>query len=109
MTIRKLKEMIADLPDDMRVYADDGLGSLKENSEFVCICILESSRDNMAVFQTANDIDVVEETEAMLDYFSDIELDEQDAWIEINERGYKPEDFADPDWAREQMENYGLI
>ena len=107
MTIRKLKEMIADLPDDMRVYADDGLRSLKENSEFVCISV--SNRDNMAVFQTANDFDVVEKTEAMLDYFSDIELDEQDAWIEIYERGYKPEDFADPNWAREQMINYGLI
>ena len=107
MTIKKLKEMIANLPDDMRVYADDGIRSLKENSEFVCIS--HSKDHNMAVFHTANDIDVVEETEAMLKYFYDSDVEEPDAWIEIAERGYKPEDFADPDWAREQMKNYGLI
>lgn len=107
MTIKKLKEMIANLPDDMRVYADDGIRSRKENSEFICIS--PSKDDNMAVFHTANDIDVVEETEAMLKYFFENNIEEQDAWIEIAERGYKPEDFADPDWAREQMENYGLI
>lgn len=107
MTIKKLKELIENLPDDMRVYADDGIRSRKENSEFICIS--PSKDDNMAVFHTANDIDVVEETEAMLEYFFENNIEEQDAWIEIAERGYKPEDFADPDWAREQMENYGLI
>ena len=107
MTIRKLKEMISNLPDDMRVYADDGLRSRKENSEFVCIA--SSSYDNMAVFQTANDIDAEEETNAALACFSENDWDECDAWIELSERGYKPEDFHDPDWAREQMENYGLI
>lgn len=107
MTIKKLKEIIENLPDDMRVYADDGIRSRKENSEFICIS--PSKDDNMAVFHTANDIDVVEETEAMLEYFFENNIEEQDAWIEIAERGYKPEDFADPDWAREQMENYGLI
>ena len=107
MTIKKLKELIENLRDDMRVYADDGIRSRKENSEFICIS--PSKDDNMAVFHTANDIDVVEETEAMLKYFFENNIEEQDAWIEIAERGYKPEDFADPDWAREQMENYGLI
>ena len=107
MTIKKLKEMIANLPDDMRVYTDDGIRSWKENSEFICIS--PSKDDNMAVFHTANDIDVVEETEAMLRYFLENEVEEQDAWIEIAERGYKPENFEDPDWAKEQMKNYGLI
>lgn len=107
MTIKKLREMIADLPDDMRVYADDGLRSRKENSEFVCIAA--SSQDNMAVFQTANDIDVEEETADALEYFEEYGWEEQDAWSELVERGYKPDDFADSDWAREQMENYGLI
>ena len=107
MTIKKLKEIIANLPDDMRVYADDGIRSWKENSEFVCISA--GTDDKMAVLHTANDIDVVEETEAMLAYFLENDIEEQDAWIEIAERGYKPEDFAEPDWAREQMEHYGLI
>lgn len=99
--------MIQGLPDDMRVYADDGLRSRKENSEFICIS--ESSQDNMAVFQTAKDIDVVEETTEMLKWFSDNNWEEVDAWIEISERGYKPEDFEDPDWAKTRLENYGLL
>ena len=107
MTIKKLKEMIADLPDNMRVYADDGVRSFKENSEFVCIA--SSTTDNMAVFQTAKDIDVIEETNAMLKYFFENDWDEVDAWIEFRNRGYKPEDFADPEYAKAQMENYGLI
>ena len=64
MTIRKLKEMIADLPDDMRVYADDGTDFFKGNSEFLCISASEEF--SMAVFQTRNDFEPVEETEAML-------------------------------------------
>ena len=108
MTIRKLKEMIADLPDDMRVYADDGTDFFKGNSEFLCISV--SEKFSMAVFQTRNDFEPEEETEAMLQYFSEHdEWDEVDAWMEFYDHGYKPEDFADPDWAREQMENYGLI
>lgn len=106
MTIKKLKEMIANLPDDMRVYADDGVELFIDNTEYVCI--LSNSTYNMAVLQTANDIDAVEETTEMLKWFADNNWEEQDAWIEIAERGYKPEDFADPDWARQQMENYGL-
>ena len=107
MTIRKLKEMIADLPDDMRVYADDGTDFFKGNSEF--LCIVASEEFPMAVLQTRNDFEPVEETEAMLQCFSDGEWNEVDAWLEFYNRGYKPEDFADPNWAREQMENYGLI
>ena len=108
MTIRKLKEMIADLPDDMRVYADDGTDFFKGNSEFLCIAA--SKEFSMAVFQTRNDFEPIEETEAMLQYFSEHdEWNEVDAWLEFYERGYKPEDFADSDWARENMENYELI
>ena len=108
MTIRKLKEMIADLPDDMRVYADDGTDFFKGNSEFLCIAASEEF--SMAVFQTRNDFEPIEETEAMLQYFSEHdEWNEVDAWLEFYDRGYKPEDFADSDWARENMENYGLM
>ena len=107
MTIKKLKEMIQELPDNMRVVADDGTRLFEGNSEFVCIS--SATKNNMAVLQTTKDIDVIEETTEMLNWFSENDWEEQDAWIEINERGYKPEDFADPDWAREQFIHYGLI
>ena len=108
MTIKKLKEMIANLPDDMRVYADDAILLGHEPSEFCCIFI--SSREpRKALLQTTKDFDTVEETEAFLTYAMENDWNEQDAWMELSERGFKPEDFADPDYARAQFENYGLI
>ena len=36
MTIKRLKEIIENLPDDMRIYADDGArGMFTNNNEFV--------------------------------------------------------------------------
>lgn len=108
MTIRKLKEMIADLPDDMRVYADDGTDFFKGNSEFLCISV--SEKFSMAVLQTRNDFEPEEETEAMLQYFSEHdEWNEVDAWLEFYDRGYKPEDFADSELAEKNMKYYGLM
>lgn len=107
MTIKKLKEMIADLPDNMRIYADDGIGFFKGNSEFLCIAACDEV--GMAVFQTANEIETEEETTAILNWFEGSDWEEQDAWIEMHELGYKPEDFADPEYARKQMEHYGLL
>lgn len=106
MTIRKLKEMIADLPDDMRVFADDGRDFFRDNSEFVCISA--SDQENMAVFQTKNDIDVEEELKAMADAAIDEGWSDDDFYREAMERGYKPEDFHDPEHVQEQLKHYGL-
>ena len=52
MTIKRLKEIIENLPDDMRIYADDGdFGMFSNNSEFVLLVPYQ----NMAVLQTKND------------------------------------------------------
>lgn len=107
MTIKKLKEMIANFPDDMRVYADNGSSLFEENSEFVCICY--DNESGKAVLQIKDDLDVYEELTEALEYFSDNDWDECNAWTELSERGYNPEDFPDPEYARSQMENYGLI
>ena len=45
----------------------------------------------------------------MCEIASEFEWEEVDFWCEVAERGYTPKDFFDPDWAREQMENYGMI
>ena len=110
MTIRMLKELIKDLPDDMRVYADDGsYGMFSDNNEF----LTTPHHNNMLVLQTRNDFDVADELAAWLDHVAnECDTSEQDFWIEFYERGYVPEDFGIPDkisWARKQMENYGLI
>lgn len=108
MTIKKLKEMIANLPDDMRVYADDAVALGHDPSEFCCLFV-SSMKPRKAILQTAKDFDAVEEAEAILTYAMENDWDEQDAWMKLSERGFKPEDFANPDYAREMYENYGLI
>ena len=114
MTIRMLKELIKDLPDDMRVYKDDGdVGMFSNNNEF----LTAPHHGNMLVLQTRNDFDVADELDAWLDYEASQfytggeTMNEQDFWAEFCERGYIPEDFGIPEriaWAKEQLKNYGL-
>lgn len=118
MTIKHLKEIIADLPDDMRVYADNGFTILK-GEEFLCGFGITNGRNSKDpdyeerfVLQTKRDFNVVEELEAMCEYVMENDIDEQDFWTVFVERGFKPEDFADAEreaWAKEQLENYGLL
>lgn len=109
MTIKRLKEMIADLPDDMRIYADDSSYSLFGNdaSEFCCIAA-SPQFPKMCILQSKSDIDVGEELYGMAEYAEEENWEEQDFFIEAYERGFKPEDFDDPEWAEKQYENYGL-
>ena len=113
MTIKKLKEIIKDLPDDMRVYADDGINSIfDDNSEFVDLFTIKNN-EKVAILQTKKDFDVAAELEAQLNYAADIEneVDEQDFWTDFSEWGYSVSDFANNDqreYARTQLENYGL-
>lgn len=110
MTIKMLKDVIKNLPDDMRIYADDGERMFVGNSEF--LTAPRNKEKNMLVLQTRDDFDVAEELNAWLQYAEKHNVDEQDFWMEFYEHGYAPEDFGTPDkiaWAKEQMKNYGLI
>ena len=111
MTIKYLKELIKNLPDDMRVCADDGdHGMFEGNSEFLTL-VYTPKRDK-CVLQTKNDFDLENELEAMLEFASENDIDEQDFWTTFSETGYKYTDFEDEEeqnWAKEQLENYGLI
>lgn len=117
MTIRRLKELIKDLPDDMRVYADDGNGLFSNNSEFVCLVYTLRSlyfpNDPMkCVLQTKNDIDVNEEVTSWCKYASENDMDELDFWIDFHEAGFNPDDFDDPiqrEVAKKYMSEHGLI
>lgn len=105
MTIRKLKEIIKNLPDDMRVYADNGSkGMFTDNTEFVCAPYYK----DMLVLQTSEDFDVAEELRARCEYASENEIDEQDFWDDIDECGYKPEDFPSDmlEWATVNYNHY---
>ena len=112
MTIRKLKEIIADYPDDMRIYADDGsMGMFSDNSEFLVICSIVGN-DKMCVFQRRDDFETDIELEAWCKWASENNIAEQDFWIEFTERGYVPADFYNEEkeaWAYENLKNYGLI
>lgn len=109
MTVRRLKEMIADLPDDARIFADDGSRLFEGNSEFVSLCHCKQY-PNRIVLQTKNDFDVQTELEARLEHYAEEEWDEYDAFLDLAEDGYTLDDFTyDPDryeWAMEFSETH---
>lgn len=113
MTIGKLKNMIANLPNDARIYLDDGYSFFEGNSEVVIVCHGAGQYENKVVLQTKNDFDVANELEERLKYYSDNDWDELDAMMDMLEDGYTIEDFKYDDdrymWAREFAENHGLI
>ena len=57
MTIKELKEAIKDLPDSMRVYADDGVfGTFDRNTPITNV--LWSDAENKCVFQTEGEFEL---------------------------------------------------
>ena len=109
MTIRRLKEIIADMPDDLRICLDDG-----DLSEVVCVVsyVPPTPYDGKCILKTKNDFDVADELEARLEYAWENSVDEETFYWDFIEDGYVPEDFGDEDLAkhtREYCEEHGLI
>ena len=101
MTIKRLKEIIENLPDDMRIYADDGdYGMFNNNSEFV----LAVPYDNMCVLQTKNDFDVNDEVTSHYNAAKKNGLDENTFWNEFYELGYDYDDFDDFEMREKALE-----
>lgn len=116
MTIRKLKELITNLPGDMRVYADDGsVGMFSDNSEFVTVVLTAHGANGMCVLQTKRDFDVNEEVTSMRDHLVKKDTDDiykEDFWHLFSELGYSYDDFknpADREDAKKNLIKYGLI
>lgn len=112
MTIRKLKELIKDLPDDMRICADDGsMGMFSDNNEYLTL-VTKKGNTEMCVLQTRDDFETAEELDAWCEWASENNVDEQDFWIEFAERGYVPADFYDEEkeaWADKNLRHYGIV
>lgn len=113
MTVRRLKEMLANLPDDARIYADDGTnGSFEGNSEFVEMCY-SSQFPKVVIFQTKDDFDYVEELEAKLTHYLEEDWEECDAITDLSEHGYVPEDFkyddAQYEWALVRASEFAWV
>ena len=97
MTIRKLRELIRDLPDDMRIYADDGShGMFSDNNEYLTL-LTQKGNSEMCILQTRNDFETPEELNAWYNWVIIGDRNELDFWTEFIERGYEPEDFGDED------------
>lgn len=108
MTVRMLKEMLENVPDDARIYADDGDGGMFEgNSEFVELCYCEQF-PHMIVLQTKRDFDYVDELEAKLEYYSEENWNKTDMVMELFEHGYVAEDFDYDDDRFEWASKAGL-
>ena len=112
MTIKKLKELIKDYPDDMRIYADDASeGTFTNNSEFLIIYSIVGN-DKMCVLQTRNDFETDIELDAWCEAAFKNNVDEQDFWTEFYEMGYVPADFYNAEkevWAYKNLRHYGII
>ena len=97
MTIRELKKIIKDYPDDARIYLDDGEGLFEGNSEVVCVFRGVVVYPKKVILQIKDNIDVGAEIEGTLDYYREEGYDELDAFLELGERGYTLEDFRETD------------
>lgn len=101
MTIKRLKKIIENLPDDMRIYADDGkFGTFSNNSEFVLLIPYQ----NMAVLQKKSDFDVNNEVTSHYNAAKRNGLDANTFWNEFYELGYDYDDFADPKMKEEAFD-----
>ena len=107
MTVRMLKKMLEDVPDDARIYADDGCGMFEGNSEFVELCDCEQF-PHMIVLQTKHDIDCVDALEATLEYYSKENWNKMDMVKDLSEHGYVAEDFEYDDDRFEWASKAGL-
>ena len=108
MTIRKLKEIIKDLPDDMRIYRDYTGLSVCDDDEFISLVTYKNNND-VCILQTRDDIDVNSELEARCDRAVEEFESDLDFWMDVVDIGFKPSDFEDSEHAEENMKNYGLI
>lgn len=106
MTIGYLKKMIAGLPDDMRIYADDGLNDMFDNnSEFVAIELVSDNKDNnMCILQIKNDFEINNEIIAWYEQVKAGIIDEDTFWNDFYETGYDYNDFKDPEMQRKALE-----
>lgn len=107
MTVRMLKKMLENVPDDARIYADDGAGMFEGNSEFVELCHCKQF-PHMIVLQTKHDFDYVYEIEAKLEHYSEENWSETDMVMELSEHGYNAEDFKYDDDRFEWASKAGL-
>lgn len=112
MTIGKLKELIKNIPDNKRLYLDDGM-SLFEGNEVVALFEGANGYDDRVVIQSKLDFDIGEEIEAMLERYAEDDWDETDALMDMMEIGYSLEDFKYNnnryEWAKRIAEEHGLI
>lgn len=100
MTIKGLKKIIENLPDDMRIYADDGkTGMFTNNSEFV----LADFHGDMCVLQTKNDFDANNEITSWYNIAKNNGVDTNAFWKEFYELGYDYDDFIDPKMQEEAL------
>lgn len=110
MTIKKLKELIQYMPDDARIYLDDGTSFFEGNSEVICLTRGDYGYKNKVILQTKNDIDVGEELDARLDFYRESDWEEYDAFLDLGEFGYTLDDFRYDDdvygWAKNYSKDH---
>lgn len=93
MTIGKLKQIIENMPDDARIYLDDGTSFFENNSEVLILAQGINENSKKIILQTRDDFDVSYELEARIKYKYKEGWDEYDMFLDLGEDGFTLDDF----------------
>lgn len=86
----KVKELIKQLEQydpEARVYSDCWMGKGKDE----ILCSIAYADNGDVILENAQQFDMKEEIDAMLDYYNDNYYDEVDAYQEMYDKGYTPD------------------
>lgn len=86
----KVKELIKQLEQydpEARVYSDCWMGEGKDE----ILCSIAYADNGDVILEHADQFDIEEEIDTMLDYYNDNYYDEVDAYQEMCDKGYTPD------------------
>jgi len=107
MTVRKLKELLADIPDDERVYLDNGNGCF-EGDEVVDATFISNARgtEHRVLIRTRHDLDIATWLDGVMVYFDEEGWDDVDAFNDLGEYGFTLDDFDYDPVVYEQVKEF---
>ena len=111
VTLKKFKEQIKDMPDDM-ILTVETPRMLGNNGNLVMYTAYDRDKKYLAINCKA-DMDIGTELEARFEYAAKNQLDELDFYMELLDDGYTLKDFAYDEerykYAKNFMEEHGLL
>lgn len=107
MTVRKLKELLANIPDDERVYLDNGDDTFN-GDEVIDVSFIRNAfgSKHRVLVRTRDNLDMSAAIEGILKYYSEDNWDENDAFDDLDEYGITLDDFKYDEQRYEYAKQY---